>query len=190
MNKYNMIVAADKDWCIGKDRGLLDNFPEDMMFFRNTTNNKTVIMGLNTQLSLPNHSYLKNRMNIILTPHDKWQCLVSEEDDNTYVLPLNSIDQIPDFITVLKSCQTDSNRYLNYNFDDENIFVIGGGQVYRQFLEKDLIDTIYLTKIDHCYHGDTFIPNLYELGFKDQEVILPETTNYNGIKYTIVRLTK
>jgi dihydrofolate reductase len=77
-----------------------------------------------------------------------------------------------------------------YNFNSDNIFVIGGGQIYKYFLEHDLIDTIYLTTIYHEYTGDTHIPNLYELGFKETSVIIPKTTNDNGITYGISVLKK
>lgn len=189
-NKYNMIVAADENWCIGKNGKLLDHFPEDIRFFKSTTTNKIVIMGRNTQESLPNKSYLKNRINIVLTKNSKWQCLVCQEDDNTYELDLPSIEQIPDFITVFQCIQNDTGKYSGYSFTNDNIFVIGGGQVYKQFLEKDMINTIYLTKIHHEYNGDTFIPNLYELGFKKSVDILPEAINENGVKYSISILTK
>ena len=39
-NKYNMIVAADEDWCIGKDGNLLDHLSEDMKCFKSITKNK------------------------------------------------------------------------------------------------------------------------------------------------------
>ena len=46
----NIIAAADINWGIGKDGDLLDNIPEDMKFFRETTTGKAVIMGKNTFL--------------------------------------------------------------------------------------------------------------------------------------------
>ena len=40
-----IILAADSDWAIGRDGGLLAHIPEDMKFFRETTANSTVVMG-------------------------------------------------------------------------------------------------------------------------------------------------
>ena len=40
-----IILAADNDWAIGKDGGLLADIPEDMKFFRETTKGSTVVMG-------------------------------------------------------------------------------------------------------------------------------------------------
>ena len=44
--------------------------------------------------------------------------------------------------------------------DDNEPFIIGGGQIYKLALEKDLIDKIYLTRIMHNFDGDTFFPEL------------------------------
>jgi len=41
-----IILAADSDWAIGRDGGLLAHIPEDMKFFRETTANSTVVMAL------------------------------------------------------------------------------------------------------------------------------------------------
>ena len=53
------IVAVDKKWGIGKNNDLLFSLPEDMKFFREKTNGKTVCMGYNTLLSFPNSNRLK-----------------------------------------------------------------------------------------------------------------------------------
>ena len=41
----NIIVAADKNWAIGKNNKLLVSIPQDMKFFRETTTGKVVVMG-------------------------------------------------------------------------------------------------------------------------------------------------
>ena len=43
----------------------------------------------------------------------------------------------------------------------EEIFIIGGESIYRQFLPY--CDTAYVTKIDHAYDADTHFPNLDEM---------------------------
>ena len=47
-----IILAADSDWAIGRDGGLLAHIPEDMKFFRETTANSTVVMGRKTWESI------------------------------------------------------------------------------------------------------------------------------------------
>lgn len=192
-NKYKMIVAADENWCIGNKGKLLDHFPADMNFFRGITANKCVIMGDNTQRSLPK-LYLKNRFNIILCKDEKSQLknIIKPEDSNTtHICYVQRITSIQPSINLFNHFQHETKKYPNFNYiSDNEVFIIGGGQVYKQFLINDLIDTIYLTKIHHKYDGDTFIPNLYELGFKDDEILLPEAVNDNGVSYEIIRLKK
>ena len=44
--------------------------------------------------------------------------------------------------------------------------VIGGAQIYKEFLDRKLIDRIYLTIVNKIYEADTFIPDLYKYGFR------------------------
>ena len=69
----NIIVAADKNWAIGKDNKLLVSIPADMKFFRETTTGKVVVMGRKTLESFPNQRPLKNRVNIVLTKDETYQ---------------------------------------------------------------------------------------------------------------------
>ena len=63
----NVIVAADKNWGIGKDNKLLVSIPADMKMFREETSGKVVVMGRKTLESFPNGLPLKNRTNIVIT---------------------------------------------------------------------------------------------------------------------------
>ena len=63
----NVIVAADKNWGIGKNNQLLVSIPADMKFFRQETDGKVVVMGRKTLESFPNGLPLVNRVNIVLT---------------------------------------------------------------------------------------------------------------------------
>ena len=63
----NLIVAADKNWGIGKDNKLLVSIPSDMKFFRQETMGKVVVMGRKNLESFPNGLPLKNRTNVVLT---------------------------------------------------------------------------------------------------------------------------
>ena len=45
-------------------------------------------------------------------------------------------------------------------YDDDRIYVIGGGTVYRQLLPQ--CSVAHITKIDHSYQADTYFPNLDE----------------------------
>ena len=62
-----MIVAAAKNWAIGKGGDLLWHLPEDMKFFRRMTTGNVVVMGRKTLDSFPGGKPLKNRTNLVLT---------------------------------------------------------------------------------------------------------------------------
>ena len=128
----NLIVAADKDFCIGKDNGLLANIPEDMRFFRETTSGKIIVMGSKTYLSFPKRP-LPNRENLVITKNP---------------------ENYPEVRTF-----TDIESFLSYAKTAENeIFVCGGGMIYKSLLPY--CKKAYITKIDHSFDGDTFFPDI------------------------------
>ncbi len=188
--KYNMIVAADMNWCIGNKGSLLTHLPLDMKFFKAITTKKVVIMGKKTQESLPNGLYLKDRINIVLN-QDGIKSEVSPTENNTILIDHDNINTVPNIVSSLNKLAVSENVYYKFNYmTDGDVFVVGGGQIYREFLNRDMIDTIFLTKIHHEFNGDTYIPDLYELGFKVVDTLLPITENKDGIKYEILMLKK
>lgn len=131
----NLIVAADKNWAIGYKNQLLVSIPQDMKFFRTTTTGKVIVMGRKTLESFPNGQPLKNRVNIVLTSDKNYQVKDA--------VVLHSIEEV---LEELKK------------YDTEDVYVIGGDSVYRQFLPY--CRKAYVTKIDHAYEADTYFPNL------------------------------
>ena len=69
----NIIVAADKNWGIGRNNELLVSIPADMKMFRQETTGKVVVMGRKTLESFPNGLPLKNRTNIVITGNRDYQ---------------------------------------------------------------------------------------------------------------------
>ncbi len=133
----NIIVAADKNWAIGKNNKLLVSIPQDMKFFRETTTGKVVVMGRKTLESFPGGQPLKKRVNIVLT-----------SDKNYHVNGADIVHSIDALLEELKK------------YPAEDIYVLGGESIYRQLLPY--CDKAYVTKIEHAYDADTFFPNLDE----------------------------
>ena len=133
----NIIVAADKNWAIGKNNKLLVSIPQDMKIFRETTTGKVVVMGRKTLESFPGGQPLKKRVNIVLT-----------SDKNYHVNGADIVHSIDALLEELKK------------YPAEDIYVIGGESIYRQLLPY--CDKAYVTKIEHAYDADTFFPNLDE----------------------------
>ncbi len=130
----SLIAAVARNRAIGKDNQLLWHLPEDMKHFRETTRGKPVIMGRRTWESLPDaFRPLPGRHNIVVTR------------DSTY--KANGADLADSLEAALAlAC------------DAEEVFVIGGEQLYRAALP--LADRLYLTKVDIAPGADAFFPEV------------------------------
>lgn len=128
----SIIAAISENLGIGKDNKLLWYIPDDLRKFKKLTTGKCVVMGKKTWESLPVKP-LPGRKNIVLTdnPHDCFNC------DFTAL----SIDE------ALKACA---------GYDE--IFIIGGGSVYRQFMP--LASRLYITHVHEITPSDTFFPEI------------------------------
>lgn len=126
----SLIVAVSEDWGIGKDNELLWHISEDLKRFKSLTIGKTVIMGKKTWESLPRKP-LQGRKNIVLTdiPNETIEGAVTAY----------SIDD------ALSKCEK-----------DEELFVIGGGSIYRQFMP--LADRLYITHVHLKAPADIYFP--------------------------------
>jgi dihydrofolate reductase/thymidylate synthase len=156
---FSLIVCCDNNYGIGKNNKLPWKYSKDMNYFKNQTidNNKlnVVIMGNNTYKSIPNsYKPLKNRFNIVLTKSDI-NILNNNEDNLKY---FNNIDDIL--------------LYLHNNKEKFNdVYIIGGNQIYNIFLDLQIIQNIYLTSISEInYNCDIhFDFNKYKKYFEIQE---------------------
>jgi len=153
------IVAVDKNWGIGREKKLLVHLPGDLRYFKEKTLGKIVVMGRETLETLPGKRPLPARRNIVLTrdTHYKGEC------------PLcHSTEELMELIKGEKG---------------EDLFIIGGEKVYREFLPY--CDTCYVTKIEASYEADKFFPNLDE---DDDFSQVWESENFeeNGTRYKFV----
>lgn len=127
------IVHADKEWGIGKGNDMMFSLPKDMKFFRETTSGHTVVMGGKTLRSFPNQKPLKNRVNIVLTR-----------------------GQVCDECVVVRSFEELKQEMKRR--ENEEIFVIGGGEIYRELLPY--CHGAFVTKVDAVGGAEVFFPNL------------------------------
>lgn len=129
----SLIVAISENNAIGKAGDLLCYLPDDLKHFKALTTGATVVMGKKTFFSLPRRP-LPNRRNIVLTRDGSFTY------ENTEVA--HSIEELQKMLTA-----------------DENVFIIGGGEVYRQFIP--LADELQITHIHHNWDdADTFFPEI------------------------------
>lgn len=128
----SIIAAIGKKNELGKKNALLWSLPADMKHFRETTKGHTVIMGQKTFESIGRP--LPNRRNIVLT-----------QDKNLKI----------DGVEIVYSPEEIENLL------DENLenFVIGGGMIYKLFIDK--ADRLYITHVDATFpDADTFFPEI------------------------------
>ncbi len=131
----SIIVAVAENGAIGKDNQLLWRLSDDLKQFKALTSGHAVIMGRKTFESIGKP--LPNRTNIVITRQGK-------VFDDASVLVAESIGKA---IEIAKEVE-----------GDEEVFIIGGGNIYEQSLA--LTDKIYLTEVKVTIEGDTFFPEL------------------------------
>ena len=136
----NLIWAESKNNVIGKNGVLPWNFSKDFNYFKTTTMGHPVVMGRKTADSLPQN--LKGRRNIVLTRREGYDREGFEVMDIDDVLELEMT---------------------------EDIFIIGGKEIYDTFLPY--ADYLFITVIFADYDGDTYSPNYVIKDFKLKNII-------------------
>jgi len=129
--KIIIIAAIAKNLVIGKDGKMPWHLSEDLMRFKRLTMGHTLLMGRRTYESLGKP--LAGRRNVVLSSH-----------------PVSGVESYSSLAEVLQILAS-----------EEMVFVIGGGDIYRQLLP--LADEMYLTLIDREYEGDTYFPEYEQL---------------------------
>ncbi len=139
----NVIVNADQNWAIGNEGKLLFPLSQDLKRFKALTTGKIVVMGRKTLQSLPDGKPLPNRINIILSRKKDFRA----KGTVIFTSPIGFVRAVRNGFF---------KPYIGNDF-----FVIGGGQIYRQFLP--FCNTVYVTRVESASPAaDTFFPNLDE----------------------------
>lgn len=155
----SIIVAVGKNREIGCKNKLLFDIPEDMQRFKDVTKGRTVIMGDKTFKSIGKP--LPGRKNIVVTL------------DKNYKAP---------------GCET---RYsleevLNEaKKTDEEIFIIGGGQIYK--LSLPYADKLYITEVDYeVPDADTYFPDYSDF----KKIVYERESQDKNYKYKFLELMR
>jgi dihydrofolate reductase len=173
---FDAVVAADLDWGIGKSDGLpWPKLRGDMAHFRRVTTEapenrmNAVVMGRKTWLSTEVASKpLPKRLNIVVSHR-----AITLPDGVLWAASLDA---------AVEAARRDS--FV------ANVFVLGGGEIYRQAFAHPQLRWVYLTRIDGRFGCDITIPNLDELGFVADDWPGACTGEDNGVRYRIERLTR
>ncbi len=134
----SIIAAIARNGVIGGDNSLLWHISEDLQRFKRITTGHPVVMGRKTFESLGRP--LPNRVNVVITRQPDYRaegCTV-----------VHSFDE------ALRS----------FSPQDE-VFIIGGGDIYRQALP--VADRLYITRVGRDYSGDTIFPHIDPARWKE-----------------------
>jgi dihydrofolate reductase len=142
----SLIAACDQQNAIAKDDVIPWEIPEDLKWFRDKTMGHTVVMGRNTFESIGGP--LIGRKNIVLSRNTSYKA--------TGCVCLHSVEEV-----------------LSIHNKKEEMFIIGGEEVYKLFLP--FAEKIYLTKIEQNFEGDKFFPKLSDAEWA-------EKTRHKGVK--------
>lgn len=162
----SIIAVIGENRAIGRGNKLLWNIPDDMKRFKKLTSGHPVIMGRKTAESLFVFP-LPNRINIVITRNENFKI-------NSGLIA-NSLKEA---IKIAKKSNKD-------NKENNEIFIIGGGQIYTQALPY--ADKLYLTIVkDKPKNADTFFPDYSEFN----KILKQEKKEYKKLKYKFVELIK
>lgn len=126
-----IIAAVAQNNVIGGGNNLLWHIREDLMRFKKITSGHPVVMGRKTFESLG--KALPNRRNVVITRNGSFEA---------------------------ENCETAGSlkEALSLFTDDEEVFVIGGGEIYSQAMEY--AGKMYITRVYKDYEGDTYFPEI------------------------------
>jgi dihydrofolate reductase len=157
---YLIAAIGKNSRALGKNNALLWRIPEDLRRFKEITLGHPVIMGSKTFDSIGKP--LPGRTNIVLS------------DDPSYA---------PQGVMVSRSLEEALARAGEA--DTEDLFIIGGGHVYAQTIER--ADRLYLTVVDSDVEGDVVFPAYEHLPFVVTETKKGER---EGLSYEFVTLER
>lgn len=152
----SFIVAMDLENGIGKNNGLPWRLPSDLKRFKSLTMGHHLIMGRKTYESIGRP--LPGRISIVITRNP--EALQKVNEGQTAQIPLPLTDLRAPLVFVSSLDQALQSAQIN---DEDEVFIIGGGEVFRLALAK--VDRIYLTTVQAHLDCDTFFPNIDPTSF-------------------------
>lgn len=166
--KVSLIVAMDMDRGIGKNNDLMWHLPSDMRFFKETTLGHIVVMGRKNYESIPEkYRPLPKRENAVLTRNESYTA--------TDCTIFHSLEACLDY----------------YKSEEERtVFIIGGGEIYRQALEMDVVEEMYISHVNHSYGADTFFPEFDLKNWKVESILEQPRDDKHEASFSVMRYTR
>lgn len=156
----SIIVAIGENHAIGKNNQLLWHMPNDLKHFKEITSGRTIIMGRKTFDSVGKP--LPRRRNIVVTRQD---------------IAIPGCEVVKSIDEGLALCA-----------EDEEVFIGGGAEIYKQAMEKT--NRIYLTIIHRDFEADTFFPEIDYLMWDEVSREYYEPDEKNPLPYSFIQLNR
>lgn len=167
MMKFSLIVAMDKNHGIGKNNDLMWHLPKDMRFFKSTTENQVVIMGRKNYDSIPEkYRPLSNRQNVIITRNKAFKAI--------NCLVFHTVDEA-------------LNHFVN---DEREVFIIGGGEIYKIAMNLEGLNKMYITNVDGVFNADTFFPSFDNTMWEKEKIMSQEFDEKHQFTFNTFLYTK
>lgn len=128
-----IIAAIGANNELGKDNDLIWHLSADLKRFKQVTSGHTIIMGRNTFESIGKP--LPNRTSVIITRNENYK----RED----CIVVHSLQEAVDLIE-----------------KDEQAFIIGGAQIYKQAMDQNLANQLDITKVHETFDADVYFPEI------------------------------
>ncbi|MFO1089191.1 MAG: dihydrofolate reductase [Hyphomicrobiales bacterium] len=145
--KITFVVAVAENGVIGKDGRLPWHVSSDLKLFKRLTTGKPVIMGRRTWEGL-HVQPLPNRDNIVVTRNASFAAAGA-----TVVGSLDAALALGKRLAAEKGA--------------DEVAIIGGGEIFAEALRRDLVNRIYLTRIALSPEGDTHMPPLPDMVWRE-----------------------
>ena len=169
----SIIAAVGKGLELGYKGDLVWRLPEDLKYFKEVTKGHTVLMGYNTFMSLP--KLLPGRKHVVLTREpEKLAALADEKGFSGAERPeVVGITELFEFVD-------------KYKGTSEELFIIGGGSVYKQLIS--MADKLYLTEISADFpEADVYFPDFDKSEYNRVKI---GEGNEDGLNYEFIRYVK
>lgn len=166
--KISIIAAVAQNNVIGGNNQLMWHLPLDMRFFMKTTEGHCILTGRLNYESIPEKFRpLKKRTNIVVTRQNNY----SEETGQLKIV--NNIDE---------------GIQLARDLQEKELFIIGGGEIYRQTLH--LTDKLYITEVKQKFEGDTVFPSFDRSSWNEVSRIICSPDSENAYEMHFVEFER
>lgn len=186
--KVSLVAAVASNGIIGVNNSLPWHLPEDLAFFKQTTLGKPVLMGRKTYESI--NRPLPGRLNVVLSSDANWQAAPAKDGTARSVLAYPA--ELPEGNVTQIASATSLPVALQWLASFEQVFLIGGSNLYEQALRGNLVDELILTEIHESFEGDAYFPDWDRNLFEEQERIVnpaseARTWGFDFVKYAKIK---